>query len=130
MSLLTSCQNTFQSVVAYEDALDDVETLKLQVHECYSEITKTSNEIISKVKDTYIEKSDLEQLQQDFQTSITQNSSEIRMDFTAITDEIKGNVANNQELESLRENIAKLAISDAADRVVNEIEKELSKAQR
>ena len=39
-------------------------------------------------------------------------------------------VANNQELESLRENIAKLAISDAADRVVNEIEKELSKAQR
>ena len=98
MSLLTSCQNTFQSVVAYEDALDDVETLKLQVHECYSEITKTSNEIISKVKDTYIEKSDLEQLQQDFQTSITQNSSEIRMDFTAITDEIKGNVANNQEL--------------------------------
>ena len=98
MSLLTSCQNTFHSVVAYEDALDDVETLKLQVHECYSEITKTSNEIISKVKDTYIEKSDLEQLQQDFQTSITQNSSEIRMDFTAITDEIKGNVANNQEL--------------------------------
>ena len=39
-------------------------------------------------------------------------------------------VANNQQLESLRENIAKLAISDAADRVVNEIEKELSKAQR
>ena len=39
-------------------------------------------------------------------------------------------VANNQQLESLRLNIAKLAISDAADRVVNEIEKELSKAQR
>ena len=98
MALLTSCQNTFQSVVAYEDALGDVETLKIQVHECYSEITKTSNEIMSSVKDTYIEKSDLEMLQQDFQTSITQNSSEIRMDFTAITDEIKGNVASNQEL--------------------------------
>ena len=50
MALLTSCQNTFQSVVAYEDALCDVETLKFQVHECYSEITKTSNEIMSSVK--------------------------------------------------------------------------------
>ena len=39
-------------------------------------------------------------------------------------------VANKEQLEALRENIAKLAISDAADRVVNEIEKELSKAQR
>ena len=75
-----------------------METLKVQVHECYSEITKTSNEILSSVKDTYIEKSDIEKIQQDFQTSITQNSSEIRMDFTAITDEIKNNVATNQEL--------------------------------
>ena len=33
MALLTSCQHTFQSVVAYEDALEDVETLKVQVHE-------------------------------------------------------------------------------------------------
>lgn len=98
MALLTSCQHTFQSVAAYEDALCDVETLKIQVHECYSEITKTSNEILSSVKDTYIEKSDIEKIQQDFQTSITQNSSEIRMDFTAITDEIKNNVAANQEL--------------------------------
>ncbi len=82
--------------------MDDVntttDTLKVQVHECYAEITKTSNEIISTVKDTYVEKSELVQLQQDFQTSITQNSSEIRMDFTAITDEIKDNVATNQEL--------------------------------
>lgn len=98
MALLTSCQNTFQSVVAYEDALGDIETLKVQVHDAYSEITKTSNEIISSVKDTYIEKSELETLKQDFQTSITQNSSEIRMDFTTITDEIKDNVATNQEL--------------------------------
>lgn len=98
MALLTSCQHTFQSVAAYEDALGDVETLKVQVHECYSEITKTSNEILSSVKDTYIEKSDMEKIQQDFQTSITQNSSEIRMDFTAVTDEIKNNVASNQEL--------------------------------
>lgn len=81
-----------------DDVNNATDTLKVQVHECYSEITKTSNEIISTVKDTYIEKSELEKMQQDFQTSITQNSSEIRMDFTAITDEIKGNVATNQEL--------------------------------
>lgn len=98
MALLTSCQNTFQSVVAYEDALGDIETLKIQVHESYAEITKTSNEIMSSVKDTYIEKSELEQLQKDFQTSITQNSGEIRMDFTEITNEIKSNVSANQEL--------------------------------
>ena len=98
MALLTSCQHTFQSVAAYEDELDDVETLKVQVHECYSEITKTSNEILSSVKDTYIEKSALSTIQSDFQTAITQNSSEIRIDFTAITDKIKNNVSTNQAL--------------------------------
>ena len=87
-----------QIIISLRFHLGDVETLKIQVHECYAEITKTSNEIISSVKDTYIEKSELEQLQQDFQTSITQNSSEIRMDFTTITDEIKGDVATNQQL--------------------------------
>ena len=39
-------------------------------------------------------------------------------------------VADRQRLEALRENIAKLAISDAAERVVKEIEKELNKAQK
>ena len=98
MALLTCCQQTFQNVAAYEEMLGDVDTLKVQVHECYAEITKTSSEIISTVQDTYISKSDLESIRQDFQSSITQNSSEIRMDFTAITDEIKGNVAANQQL--------------------------------
>lgn len=81
-----------------EDASKTADLVKEQVHECYTEIAKTSDEIISIVHDTYLEKSELEQLQQDFQSSITQNSSEIRMDFTQITDEIKGNIAYNQEL--------------------------------
>lgn len=98
MALLTCCQQTFQNVAAYEEMLGDVDTLKVQVHECYSEITKTSSEIISTVQDTYISKSDMETIRQDFQSSITQNSSEIRMDFTAVTDEIKGTVASNQQL--------------------------------
>jgi len=50
------------------------------------------------VHDTYIDKTELESIQKDFQTSITQNSTEIRMDFTAVTDEIKNNVAMNQQL--------------------------------
>lgn len=88
-----------ESIDSKTDSISNTtNVLKEQVHECYAEITKASNEIMSSVKDTYIEKSELESLQQDFQTSITQNSSEIRMDFTAITDEIKGNVATNQEL--------------------------------
>ena len=37
-------------------------------------------------------------------------------------------VGDERRLESLSENIAKLAISDAAERVVNEIEKELAKS--
>lgn len=98
MALLTCCQQTFQNVTAYEEAVEDVETLKVQVHECYAEISKTSSEIISTVQDTYLSKSDIETIRQDFQSSITQNSSEIRMDFTTITDEIKGSVAANQQL--------------------------------
>lgn len=46
----------------------------------------------------YLSKSELESIQQDFQASITQNSSEIRMDFTAITNEIINNVSANQTL--------------------------------
>ena len=98
MALLTICQHTFQNVQAYDDALEDLESLKVNVHECYSEITKTSEQIQSAVRETYISKSELETIQQDFQASITQNSSEIRMDFTTITNEIINNMSANQTL--------------------------------
>ena len=98
MALLTVCQQTFQNVAAYEEAVEDVEALKVQVHECYSEITKTSEQINSAVRETYISKSDMQTIRQDFETSITQSSTEVRMDFTTITDEIKGTVSTNQQL--------------------------------
>lgn len=98
MALLTICQHTFQNVQAYDDALEDLESVKVNVRECYSEITKTSEQILSAVRETYISKSELETIQQDFQTSITQNSSEIRMDFTTITNEIINNMSANQTL--------------------------------
>ena len=50
------------------------------------------------VREEFISRSELETIQKDFETSITQNSTEIRMDFTAITDEIKENVSTNQLL--------------------------------
>ena len=50
MALLTICQHTFQNVQAYDDALEDLESLKVNVHECYSEITKTSEQIQSAVR--------------------------------------------------------------------------------
>lgn len=93
MALITSCQASFQSFEDYEQAVEDVENLKVNVQECYSEITKTSEQITSSVREEYISKSEMELIQQDFQTSITQNSSEIRMDFTSITNEIKENVS-------------------------------------
>lgn len=95
MALLTSCQSTFENFIGYEEELDSI---KESVKESYSEISKSANEIVLLVSETYAEKSELETMKQDFQTSITQNSSEIRMDFTAVTDEIKGTVATNQEL--------------------------------
>ena len=78
--------------------VSDTSFLKKQVHECFSEITKTADEILSTVHDTYIEIGELESIHKDFQSSITQSSSEIRMDFTSVTDEIKNSVAENQEL--------------------------------
>lgn len=95
MALLTSCQSTFENFIGYEEELS---SLQESVKECYSEITTTSEQITSAVREEYISKSDMEIIQQDFETSITQNSTEIRMDFTTITDEIKGTVATNQEL--------------------------------
>ena len=127
MALLTCCQQTFQNVTAYEEMVGDVDDLKEQVHECYAEITKTSSEIISTVQDTYISKTDLEKIQQDFQSSITQNSSEIRMDFITITDEIKGNVAANQQL--LQEYIRFRGALIELGRVGNSFTAELSNEQ-
>lgn len=91
MALLTSCQSTFQSIAD----VDDVESLKVEIRECFSEITKTSEEIQSSVRETYISKDELATIQQDFQTTITQSSSEIRMDFTTITNEITETMSSN-----------------------------------
>ena len=91
MALLTSCQSTFQSMPDVED----VESLKVEIRECFSEITKTSEEIQSSVRETYISKDELATIQQDFQTTITQSSSEIRMDFTTITNEITETMSSN-----------------------------------
>lgn len=79
-------------------ALDASHSLKENIHECYSEISKTAEEISMAVREEYISRSELEMIQQDFETSITQNSTEIRFDFTQVTDEIKGTVADNQSL--------------------------------
>ena len=79
-------------------ALDAAHSLKENIHECYSEISKTAEEINMSVREEYISRSELEMIQQDFETSITQNSTEIRFDFTQVTDEIKGTVAENQSL--------------------------------
>ena len=75
MALLTTCQASFQSMKDYEDVKDDVESLKENIHECYSEISKTSEQIQHTVRETYLTKSELETIQKDFQASITQNSS-------------------------------------------------------
>ena len=98
MALLTVCQQTFRNDANYEEALADVEALKVDIRECYSEISKTSEEIRSEVSESYLSKSDLETIQRDFQSSISQTASEIRFDFTSVTDQIKGTVASNQQL--------------------------------
>lgn len=61
-------------------ALDATHSLKENIHECYSEISKTAEDISLSVREEYISRSELEMIQQDFETSITQNSTEIRFD--------------------------------------------------
>lgn len=91
MALLTSCQSTFQSL----PDVGDVDSLRVEIRECYSEITKTSEQIQSTVRESYVSKDELSQIQQDFQAAITQSSSEIRMDFTSITNEITEIMSSN-----------------------------------
>ena len=95
MALITSCQASFQNVAGYED---DIAALQENVRECYSEISKSSEQIRLAVREDYISRSEMATIQQDFQSTITQYSSEIRMDFSTITDELKDNIATNQEL--------------------------------
>ena len=95
MALITSCQASFQNVAGYED---DIAALQENVRECYSEISKSSEQIRLAVREDYISRSEMATIQQDFQSTITQNSSEIRMDLSTITDELKDNIATNQEL--------------------------------
>ena len=95
MALITSCQASFQNVAGYED---DIAAIQENVRECSSEISKSSEQIRLAVREDYISRSEMATIQQDFQSTITQNSSEIRMDFSTITDELKDNIATNQEL--------------------------------
>ena len=61
--LLSICQNTFQSLVE----LEAVDALRVEVRECYAEITKTSEQIQSTVRENYLSKDDLTTIQQDWQ---------------------------------------------------------------
>ena len=74
--------------------IGDADGLKEEIRECYSEIEKTSELIQSTVRENYLSKDDLTTIQQDFQTSVTQMSSELRMDFTSITNTITENVSS------------------------------------
>ncbi len=95
-----------QSISALEEDItgsarqlnESISSLLVELHECYSEITKTSEQINMAVREEYITRTELEEIQRDFETIITQNSTEIRMDFTQVTDSIKGEVAVNQQL--------------------------------
>ena len=74
------------------DGLGNVDSLREEIRECYAEISRTSEQIQSTVRDNYLSKDDLTTIQQDFQTAITQTASEIRMDFTAMNNELTENV--------------------------------------
>ncbi len=95
-----------QSISALEEDIigsarqlnESISALLVNLHECYSEITKTSEQINMAVREEYVTRTELEEIRRDFETVVTQNSTEIRMDFTQVTDSIKGEVAVNQQL--------------------------------
>ena len=51
MALITSCQASFQNVAGYED---DITAIQENVRECYSEISKSSEQIRLAVREDYI----------------------------------------------------------------------------
>ena len=74
------------AIIAQQAAMQQtISSVQTTVQECYSEISKTAEEIRTEVSESYLAKTELETIQRDFQTSITQSASEIRMDFTTIT---------------------------------------------
>src|SRR5699024_5466456 len=77
---------------------ETISSVKVEVQDNYSEISKTAEEIKASVAENYLSKSDMETIQRDFQTTITQNSTEIRMDFTAVTNDIIDTISSNQSL--------------------------------
>lgn len=77
------------------DSLGNVDSLREEIRECYAEISRTSEQIQSTVRENYLSKDDLTTIQQDFQTAISQTASEIRMDFTAMNNELTENVSSN-----------------------------------
>lgn len=92
-------QEPWQDILNAQIAMrESISSVRTTVQECYSEISKTAEEIRSEVSESYLSKDALETIQRDFQTSITQTSEEIRMDFTTITNEISNNVSANQQL--------------------------------
>ena len=70
MALLTTCQASFQSMKDYEDVKDDVESLKENIHECYSEISKTSEQIQHTVRETYLRNQNWKQSKKTFRQAL------------------------------------------------------------
>ena len=56
MALITSCQASFQNVAGYEE---DIASLQENVRECYSEISKSSEQIRLSVREEYISRSEM-----------------------------------------------------------------------
>lgn len=108
---LGTIKNTLDNVISINQKQPWQEILNTQQHlresissvqtvlqECYSEISKTAEEIKSTVSEHYLSKAEMETIQRDFKTSITQSSSEIRMDFTVSMNNIINTVSTNQSL--------------------------------
>ena len=56
MALITCCQATFQNLNGYDE---DISALQENVRECYSEITKTSEQINLAVREEYISRTEI-----------------------------------------------------------------------
>lgn len=63
MALITSCQASFQNVAGYEE---DISSIQESVRECFSEISKTSEQIKLSVREDYVSRKDMEVIKKDF----------------------------------------------------------------
>lgn len=85
-------------VEAQKSTENTISGLQVEVKECYSEIYRTAEEIQQSVSNNYLLKTDLETVQHNLESTISQSATDITFQFMTYINEITGSISTNQTL--------------------------------